>query len=263
MPFLTLNNLTISAEDESVSESFTDYGEQARAFLNRPKRHRKGITKSISLTSCLLPEADADSLVGFVEGRGNHFGFEADAWSEEGLGPEAGATYTITAGGYVGSNRLVLTSSNIVYNPEFRDFKWTVCYARTSDSGSTWQFVTVRRDGAKWIDGVRDDAASTAELTVSNGAVALSNVFDYDELIILPFLISETHAVELYGWVSAGNAFTVRRLTMKGDILGNTTREQIVIGEVDGQKYLQGNKNATWLNNLRTVDFTLAVVELI
>ena len=260
---MTLNNLTISAEDESVSERFDSFGEQDNSFLNRPKRHRKGVTKQISLTSCLLPEADADSLVGFVEGRGHHFGFESDAWSEEGLGPDAGATYTITAGGYVGSSRLVLTSSSIVYNPEFRDFKWTVCYARTNDGGTTWQFVTVRRDGAKWVDGVRDDTATTAELTVDNGAVALSNVFDYDELILLPFFISETHAVEMYGWVSAGSPFTVRRLTMKGDILGSASRSETVIGEVDGQQYLQGNRNATWMNNLRTVDFTLSVVGLL
>ena len=100
---------------------------------------------------------------------------------------------------------------------------------------------------------MRDDTATTTELTDDNGAVALSNLFDYDELILLPFFISETHAVEMYGWVSAGNPFTVRRLTMKGDILVSTSRSETVIGEVDGQQYLQGNRNATWMNNLRTV----------
>ena len=261
MSFMTINGLVISVENESASWRSSAYGEIANSFTNRPKRNRKGVAEEISFSSCLMIQEVADSLIGFIEGQGDHFGFEDDAWSEEGLGPESGSTYTITSGGYVGSDRIVLTSSTLIYNPEFRETKNTVCYARTADSGTTWEHLIVRADGAKWLDGIRDDAAATGELVIDSGAVSLSDVYDYDELLLLPFNIGEQHALELFAWVDGGDPFTLRTMTLEGDLLG-AGRSETVIGQSDGQKIIQGSKNAVWLNNLRTVDFTLAKVDL-
>jgi len=261
MAFMTLNGLVVSVENDSAEWRYTGFGEQSNSFLNRPKRHRKGVTEEISFSSCLMAQEDADSLIGIVERVGHHISFESDAWSDRGLGPESGSTYTLTSGGYTGTKRAVLTSPTLVYNPEFREAKNTVCYARTADSGSTWEHVTVRADGAKWTDGVRDDAASTSELVVSNGAVNFSSAFDYDEIELFPFNISDQHALELFAFVDAGNPFTIRLMELSGDIIENAGSIN-VISHSDGQTFSQGSKNATWLNNLRTVDFTLSKAEI-
>jgi len=219
-----------------------------------------------------MPVVDAessDSFEGLIEGRGHHFSFDganAGAWSEAGLGPESGSAYTIGSPARIGSGKLVVTGS-VTWNPNLIDGKSTVLYWRSSDSGVTWEHVSVRADGAKWLDGVRADATATAELTVSNGAVALASSFQYDDLVILPYIMAETHVEAFYDWSNAGSKpfSSLPRLTVDGDIVGSG-REVAVLGEVNEEVYTQGSMipqgaaSASWQNNLREISFKLEEV---
>lgn len=265
MPFCTANGLTIPVELDSWSHSFTAFAEHDRPFNNQPRVHRSGVTEQVSFRTVCLSQADADSIVAIFERAGSHhWSFDADAWSDRGLGPEAGATYTLTAGGYAGAtNRLTVTTAGIVYNPRLRADKHTISYARTSDGGTTWEFVTVRSDGKKWIDGVNNDAADTSELLVSNGGVLLTSAFDYGEVSFLGAKLSDDHIVELFTHVSGGGQFRRKHVVIGGDCV---LADSDAVSVVDGQDVIQKGGGFTpgagWENNARHVRVSLAIMEL-
>lgn len=269
MAFLRINGITVPCRDGTVSKTPSAWGEQERSFLNRPFRRRRRRVRSWSATTPVVDAESSDSFEGLIEGRGHHFSFDganAGAWSEAGLGPESGSLYTIGSPGHIGSGKLVVTGS-VTWNPSLIDGKSTILYWRSSDSGVTWEHVSVRADGAKWLDGVRADATTTAELTVSNGAVSLTSSFQYDDLVILPYMLAESHVEAFYAWANAGlKPFSpLPRLTIDGDIVG-TGREIAALGEVQDEAYSQGSMtpqgavSASWQNNLREIGFKLEEV---
>lgn len=266
MAFLRINGITVPCRDGTVSKSPSAWGKHGPSFLNRPIKKRRKRIRSWSASTPPIDAETADSFEGLLEGRGHHFSFDganAGAWSDAGLGPESGSTYTIGAPGKIGSGKLVITV-NVVWNANLIDNKSTVLYWRSDDAGATWEHIVVRSDGAKWADGVRADATATAELTVSNGAVAFTNAYEIDDLVILPFVLAETHAEQFYVWSNAGALpfSPLPRLTVDGDFLG-AGRETTVLGNVTDEGYFEGSMVpqgavvASWQNNLRVIQFTM------
>ncbi len=262
MPFATANGLTLLVEKDSMEHRYEPFGEHDRPFDNEPRIHRNGVSEVITFRSCLLSQEDADSHEVLFENDGNHWSFEDDAWGDRGLGPESGSAYSLTAGGYQGATNRLTVSSGIIFNPKLRPTSHTVGYARTADSGSTWEYITVRADGAKWVDGVRNDAAVTTELVISGGGFLLDSSYEYGELFCIGRNISETHAVELFTFVDGGGQFTRRTLTLDGDCVEEPT---LVVGGVTDQNVVQKGGTVSvsgWQNNVRTMTFRMAVKEL-
>lgn len=263
MPYATINGLTLLVELESMQHSFEPFGEHPRPFDNKPRIHRKGVSEVISFESCLLEQEDADSHEALFENNGEHWSFETDAWSDRGLGPEAGSAYSLTAGGYQGATNRLTVTTGIIFNPRLRSSANTVSYARTADGGSTWEFITVRSDGAKWIDGVRNDATVTTELVVSGGGFLLDSSYEYGELSCLGQKLSEAHAVEMFAFVDAGGQFTRKNMLLDGDCVNEPT---VVVPMTDGQGVVQKGGVASvsgWLNNVRNMTFKMRREELI
>lgn len=252
MTFLRINGITLPAKNESPTRTINYTGKQSPAFTNRPKRNRTSEVDSHTATLCFIDMLEGDALEGLIEGRGHHFSFDWNAWSEAGLGPEAGAGYSIIQNApqaRFGYGRLSISTS-ITYNPQLRS-KWTVLYWRTDDSGATWSHVTSRSDGAVWVNGVRDDSAAISELTVSNGAVAFGSAFELDDLIILPYMLGDDHPHAIYNWCNDGDrAFSsLPELVMDGDIIGG--RESVVFGTIDSEDYSQRADFGGIVNNQR------------
>lgn len=211
-------------------------------------RREVGRLSEVSFSTPPITQAEAHSIAGMLSHKGHYFSFASDSWSDRGLGLDTGSL-TVGAGGLSGAGQAALGTSSVTYNPEFRDYKWTVCYAR--DDGITEEHIIVRSDGAKWVDGVSNDAATTSELVVSNGAVALTNAFDYSDLMFLPFNLYSEHALPLYTYASGGKQSTLNPVVAAGDLFGDVDTN--VIAVVTGVDIVQ---SAT-ASNLAKVSITL------
>lgn len=201
MSFLLLNGWRLPALNDSPSQSFDQLGEFAPGMLNRPTRGRRALPASWKAQMSVMIHEDADTLEALVTGQGHHFPCDVDAFSDAGLGPEAGGAYTVpirtSSAGMFGIGYLNVSTS-IVWDPRLPG-TWMVAYWR--NVAATPEHIAVRSDGAKWLNGVRADATATTELTVSSGAVALTTG-QYDDVVILPVKACATFIAALYRWTS-------------------------------------------------------------
>lgn len=236
MSFLRLDGWRVPVLNEQAREEYAQHGEVDASFTGRPNRRRRGLPRKWQHDAGYLTSQDADTLEMLLERKAHKFGFERDAFSDSGIGPEAGGAYTITPrnpadGGFGWSYVNVI--GTLTYDMRLPDSQWTVAWWRVGVGTRTETHLVVRSDGAKWIDGVRADATPTAELTVSNGAVAFT-AGQYDNLWIAPLAVSDSFAAMLWRWQSGrglvfdvrfeGAALDVRRHNQYSSQAGNFVR---------------------------------------
>lgn len=205
--FLRLLGWPVDVRDRSARASFERFGDLGAGFAGQRQRASRIAVRSLNVEATYVEADDADTLECLLEGRGQHMPFDLDAHSSSGLGPDtaaAGAWEIVPrppmTDGMFGGGWLRVTSS-IVWDTELPDDRWTVMFWRDVAPASGAEHIVVRADGAKWLNGVRDDALSTPELTVDEGAVALS-AGDYDDLVILPVSACATFVEQFYRWTT-------------------------------------------------------------
>ncbi len=199
MTFALLNGWKLPAAIAQEAQHFIiHHGEMEPTWQNRPQRTRRALPSKWDVRMIPMDRADADTLECLLMGQGHHIPCDVDAFSDAGMGPELGGAYSIqprtfTAGMY-GIGYLNVTGS-IVWDAAIRFDGWTVSYWRTVTG--TPQHVTLRADGAKFIDGIRADTTNTSECVVMQGGVALG-AGNYDDVIILPVTVSDAFASAMY-----------------------------------------------------------------
>lgn len=202
MSFLLLDGWRLPAFNETPQQTFEQHGEITANWMNKPVRNRRALPSVWQAQMAVMLAEDATTLEGLLMGQGHHFPCDAHAFSESGIGPEAGGGYSIlnrtSTNGMFGLGYLSV-SSNIVWDAKLIDDSWTVAYWRAVTG--TPVHVVVRADGAKFINGVRDDTAATTELTVDLGAVALT-AGAYDDVVILSFNASDSFTEAFYRWTT-------------------------------------------------------------
>lgn len=154
---------------------------------------------------------DADSLEAILDGRAHVMSFDADTWSARGLPPLV-VVGVVTAGGKWGNYlNTSAAGSNLTYPVDFirTNTLHTAIYWRFN--GATWDHYIARDDGAKWVNGVRNDAAAVFHtVTPSAGTLFLAKD-KHDDLVILPGRISVAHAPLVYAFHNA-NPWPLQRL---------------------------------------------------
>ena len=201
MTFCKINGWTIPVKDRGAVQQKALFGNVGPAWTGRPNRRERGIPSGWDMNSLFLDAADADTLEALLTGIPFHFPLDSDFWSDGGLGPQGGfGTINFVQDGEqkIGFGYMDLVSGDVIWNPELGD-NWTVMVWHGTGSPVDWSHYVVRSDGAKWVDGVRNDLAATAFLTVSNGAVSLSTD-KYDDLWIFPFSVSDGFRDQFWGW---------------------------------------------------------------
>lgn len=209
MVFVRLNGWKLPARDETPEQTRTPFGEMPDGFLGRPFRTRKGLPSSWKLTANVMglrDTLDPDTLRCLLIGEAHHFPLNTDAFSDIGLGPEAGSTYTLlprtaTAGvtgpGYlsVGGGQFVL------WDTALPSGRWTVAYWRNVTT--TPQHIVVRADGVTWLNGVQAVTA-TPELLVDPvfGSLTLLGAGTFDDLVVWPEKMSAGFLEAFYRWTS-------------------------------------------------------------
>lgn len=219
MPVLSINGINAGALIATIEEpkgGRRDIGEEAQGSDGSLRITRQTRKRDLTIKSVPLSTADALAWESLCIGEGEVWSFDSSVYGSKGLGPAAatgtGYTHQIATSKFgVGRLRVNDTSGNISFpgaatNLFGRTSDWAVCVWYSAD-GVTWTHYVVRSDGAKWVDAVRNDAASTTWLSVSSGTVSLNNTnfFSYlfDDLIVFPFLILNAWPAQIFARTTA------------------------------------------------------------
>lgn len=210
MSVLTINEIVLGAiiaAGEEPKGGRRDGGGEAVATDGTTRITRSSRKRDLKFRSTFLTEADAHAWESLLIGEGEVWSFDATLYGSKGMGPSASSGATIVAGSAkfgAGKLNLAATTGTITYSfPAVNMFSssvvnWSLEVWRSTDAGASWTNYFVRGTGAtqsaKWVDGVRNDAAVTTWLTVgADGAVTIANTtgaaVQYDDLVILPYWV--------------------------------------------------------------------------
>jgi hypothetical protein len=211
LPWAKANGLELAKIAATAVEPKGDrrnIGDQAQAVDGSLRLTQQTKKRDLHFTSIPLLLADAFAWESFLTGEGNVWSFDAGVtkgfYSSKGVGPSSstGAVIDVTSGSKFGAGHLELaistgtiTFTGALLNTFFATPSWTVMVWRFDDTSDlTYHHYVVRSDGAKWKDGVRNDATATAWLTVSGSNVTLNpsgsvDPVNYDDLVCLPFAV--------------------------------------------------------------------------
>jgi hypothetical protein len=202
MTFCKINGWTIPIKDKGGRQQKLLNGNLAPAWTGRPNRQEKSIPSDWGMDSLFLSPENANTLEAILTGVPFHFPLDFDFWSDGGLSPQAGfGAFSFVNDGNqkVGRGYFDLTGGVITWSPELGE-DWTVMVWLGTGSPPAWKNYVVRSDGAKWVDGVRNDLTGTAWLTVADGLVELDGGNKYDDLWIFPFSISDDFRAQFWLW---------------------------------------------------------------
>lgn len=199
---LALNGINLGrfvAAEGDLGESQRDIGGEALAVDGSTITTRSARKLDLELKSVPLSLADAQAWRDFIAGEGETWSFDVSLYGSKGTAPIAMVGATFSAGSAkFGAAKLSVgaTTGTITFPAAVNEYGstskgWTVGVWRF-ESGA-WRHYVVRDDGAKWSNGVRNDATSTAWLSVITPNVTIANstgaaVF-YDDLVILPYRV--------------------------------------------------------------------------
>lgn len=238
-------------------------GERSPTLLGGLRNRKMAHRIELDITTAAMTSEDAECLLGLLSGNNHVFPFNADLWSTIGLPPVTGWTASISAtqskfGGYSASITSITWPVAFVESPGV----WTVLVSRWN--GSSWDDYVVRSDGAKWINGVRNDATSTTWLTFNTGAgtgaIALTgSPTYYDEVCFFPFMVSTTFATSVYAFrATTAMPTTPQGLTVESSAF---TFQSLVMRCVDPPKKnaaaFRDPATGTWTNAGATITFKL------
>lgn len=244
---LALNGINLGAlilASDEPRESLRDVGDTSVAADGSTRISRRRRKRDIAFRTVPLTNAQAHAWLCLLTGEGEAWSFDSSVYGSKGTGPSA---ITNTSQGApspkYGSGRLSVgaTTGSITYggvavNGWGGSSDWTVMLWRYE--GAAWVHYVVRSDGAKWVNGVRTDGASTTWLTVSAGNVTIANTTGaavlYDDLVVLPFLVLDDWPAQVFAAGAAYGSLPVGRVT--GDLVTEASSRE-VLGTVEEASY--------------------------
>lgn len=265
MSFLTINGFTPSIAEPGQTANLDDVYERLTRMWGTIKIKRLGLVRAWSFSTTLLTKDEADGLEGLINGSGNYFSFQTDLWGSEGVKPVYIGWTAGTASGKVGL--CAAASSGQAWDFSLYNYLYnktrTILVYRNPGTG-TWTHYAVRDDGVKFVDGSRNDAASTTFLSWDDRAGTLTisggTSYKFDELIVVPYRMSLTMIPAFRTYMNAGNRFSaLRKLKVTGDFLNGVNTEITCVGFVTSadDQGRPSSDSGGWDNAARRLSFTL------
>lgn len=244
--FLDVFGHTISVRKNDGTNTPAMRGKVRQDFDNGPIDDRGPPQDTFELLTPQQTEEEGYALAALMAEDWHHFPFNAHFWSQDGIGPEAGYTASIVSSTY--ANITAATWDTELVGP------WTVMGFH-ANSGDPNEHFVVRSDGAKWFDGVRNDATATAWLAVgSNGQLSITTEH-IKKMVAFHTRISAAMVASFFTFQSS-RAWT-RHLLCSGDFRDDLSSVgKQYMGTLTKQRVHRGH-NPTWVETDRSVAFRL------
>lgn len=211
MTVLAVNGINVGAIIAAANEpkgERRNIGAEILAADGSWRTTRQTRKRDVKFTTIPLTKDDAFVWESFFVGEGEVWSFNTSLYGSKGLPASANVGCTIASGSpKFGAAKLIVpaTTGSIAFaaGPNlYGSFNnWMLSVWRSTDSGSTWTNYIINGTSTtqlqKWVDGVRNDAATTTWLTMSStGTATIANTSGsavwYDDLVILPFSVPTT-----------------------------------------------------------------------
>ncbi len=221
--FLRLNGIIVPVAPGSFSVIQEDIGASKRASDGTPLFNRRTTKRTWGGRTRPGTAAEALAFRDLVTGKGNVLNFEdSSLYTSQGLAPSAvGANAGIDGtNAKYGTKRLLsagATDNKVTWPMFTASSPWTVALWVSTSDFLPWVHYVVDSSARKWVDGTRNDAATTTFLAVSSGAVTLgitSTALAFDDVVAVPQLFPTTWPAQISGFGSAFGALP--RLTADG-----------------------------------------------
>jgi hypothetical protein len=230
MPYLSLNGVTVSVAAEGASLALSGVsGEEARSASGELVGGPLESKREWNMSTPPVTPSEVDAWVGLIEGRGHNWPFDADLYSARGRGPSSGTATIINVGSKRGTGHVRVATGDTVTWAAQLGAAWTTLHWRFE--AGAWKNYLCRSDGARWVNGVRDDT-SMGGLSVSSGSLSLTGAAflnDFDDVVGLPFAAPDAWIASLYAqhnaeaWselprVLAAGSFNSSSLSLRGRV---------------------------------------------
>lgn len=282
--FLSINNLDVPVM--SCTKRTVEVG-AGRRYAGTWREQRRAIKREWDIETTLLAEDDAEALSHWLLGRGHHWSFDTNAFSDDGRGPVAG--YTSSLAIVTGTTKFSepLTSFMFVGSGgQYVEFSVTRSGPDLSFTISRWVYNFF--DLTSWAHHVYryDAVAGTTTITVNGSTVALhSNVTIslsgndvvyrqkarrnddlantsvwIEDLVMVPYAMTDAMLSAIYTSGATQPFGRCPRVRITGTILDEAGPVEAV-ATLSGQSRVQaGGTSGTWSQGLRTLKFTLREV---
>lgn len=257
MAFLSINGIEFPVAHGSYSETPREIGDTRTAFDGTLRKTRRAVKRDVQFESVPMSSADALAWDYLIRGIGEYWAFDSTLYGSKGsyYSSVSGVVAASTTYHKYGAGCLQLTSpASITYAPSGASSTWTVCVWRQPSVG-TWVHYVIDSSGRKWVDGVRNDAASTTWFTGGSSftIATIGADMSYDDLVYFPALMPTDWPAAI---VAAGVAFgSTPTVKLTGDAVPETSIRYALGGceaEFD-RAYVSGS----WNNALRKLKVKL------
>jgi hypothetical protein len=267
MSFLAINGIDLEAIVGSYNESPREIGETTNAYNGTLRKSRQDTKFDITLETPPMTQADAWAWDGLLRGLGHSWSFNSSLYSSKGLPPNATTGLSVSTGtnGRNSTEALLVTAAGspntAVYATELGS-SWTVALWRKQTSGGTYAHYVVTSDGHKWVDGSRNDGASTTFISVSSGTLTLTghtaDAVYFEDVLAVPFVMPDAWPPLYYAFVNAAPQPDVPKLTVTGDAIAETSRT--MMGSVSNAKFIKAVIDGSFRTNGRVLSVALTEV---
>jgi hypothetical protein len=242
MPFLSLNGIEVLVAVDTMNESVREIGDTVQSFSGALIRTRIATKRDLEFEIPLIEPVLSGQWERWIRGEGEAWNF-ANLYGSKGTPPEAGYAGTIDAGNGIGGSACLLVASGVhSYRVAPSGSSWTIAFWYSTAATPSYTHYVITSAGKKWVNGVRNDAASTTFVAVSGGIMTLTGGSNrrMDNLFSFPATVDDSWPPDFYGSAGAGlvAAGTARPpyLTLTGDAILETTRT--ALGEANGTSVL-------------------------
>jgi hypothetical protein len=236
MPFLKLSGLEIPVAVDTLAESVREIGQTVQSFSGALVRNRQTTKRDLEFETSFLEPVLSGQWERWVRGEGEMWTFST-LYGSKGTAPETSYSGSIEAStGVGGSSCLLVSSGTHAYRVAPSGSSWTIAFYYSTTSPSSFTHYVITSAGKKWVDGVRNDSASTTFVAVSSGIMTLTGGANrrMDNLFAFPATVDDSWPPLFYG--TAGNGIVASGLAamptlyLEGDVILETTRT--ALGEV-------------------------------
>lgn len=234
MSFLTINGWDIPIINGGISQTSTQLGNVGPSFTNRSILNRRIIPRGWAGSMLFQSPAVADTFEGLLMGRGHHFPFDNDGWSESGISVSPDyyssviVTQTLPAFG-IGSAELTHVSNETHFATDLPTDKWTMMVwvyntALSVGGNNVYDHYVEVGNGDQYINGVPDSYNFFMDEHLGVARIFTSVDFPdpahrIDDLVILPFNVDASFVAGVYAYQTANNCVMQCPFDYPGDFV--------------------------------------------